>query len=187
MTGDDAAFAVLDALEAAGIPYMLVGSYSTNAYGVPRATQDADIVIELGSHSIWELVNRLGPEFHFDPQMTFETVTMTRRHTLQVVGMRFKIELFHLSDDLHDQERFRRRRRFQLPDRQVVLPTVEDVLVTKLRWTVEGKRTKDWEDIRDVITVQGHRIDWDYVYRWAEQHGTRATLDEIRQSIPPLS
>ena len=36
---------VLDALEQADIPYMLVGSFASNLYGVPRATQDADVVI----------------------------------------------------------------------------------------------------------------------------------------------
>ena len=39
---------VIEALEACGIPYMLVGSYSSNSYGVPCSTQDADFVIELG-------------------------------------------------------------------------------------------------------------------------------------------
>ncbi len=27
---------------------------------------------------------------------------------------------------------------------------------------------------------------WPYVYGWCDQHGTRALLDEIRSSIPPL-
>ena len=29
-------------------------------------------------------------------------------------------------------------------------------------------------------------INWPYVYDWSAQHGTRALLDEIRRSIPPL-
>jgi hypothetical protein len=49
-----------------------------------------------------------------------------------------------------------------------------------------GRRSKDRDDARDVIAVQGDRIDWEYVYSWCEQHGTRGLLDEIRQSIPPI-
>jgi hypothetical protein len=47
MTGNEATLAVIDALEACSIPYMLVGSYSSNIYGVERSTQDADFVVEI--------------------------------------------------------------------------------------------------------------------------------------------
>ncbi len=49
-----------------------------------------------------------------------------------------------------------------------------------------GKRSKDREDVRDVIAVQADNIDWQEVHRWCELHGTRALLDEIRASIPPI-
>jgi hypothetical protein len=48
MSAGEAVLTVIEALEACGITYILVGSYSTNAYGIPRSTQDADFVIELG-------------------------------------------------------------------------------------------------------------------------------------------
>jgi hypothetical protein len=118
--------------------------------------------------------------------MSFETATGTVRHVIDVVGTGFKIELFHLGDDEHDQERFRRRRRVTYLGREVWLPTVEDVVVTKLRWADRAGRTKDRNDVRDVIAVRGKSIDWDYVDSWADRHSTRALLDEIRASIPPL-
>ena len=52
--------------------------------------------------------------------------------------------------------------------------------------TEDGAYFAGLDDVRDVIAVQGDRIDWDYVCRWADIHGTRQTLDEIRQSIPPI-
>jgi len=27
-------------------------------------------------------------------------------------------------------------------------------------------------------------VDWEYVFRWCDRHGTRGLLDEIRRSIP---
>ena len=90
----DVAIKVIEALEACGIAYMLVGSYSSNVYGIPRSTQDADFVIELGEASIGELARRLAPSIRIDPQMSFETVTMTRRYVAEVVGTTFKIEFF---------------------------------------------------------------------------------------------
>ena len=183
MSGNDATLAVIDALLALGIPYMLVGSYASNSYGIERSTLDADFVVELGDASLAELFGRLRPEIRFDPQMGFETVTMTRKHVAVVEGSEFLIELFQLGDDPHDRERFRRRREVQSSGRAMFLLSLEDVIVTKLRWA----RSKDKDDVRDVIAVQGETaIDWEYVHGWTDQHGTTALLDEIRRSIPPI-
>jgi len=185
-TENEATLAVIDALEKLDIPYMLVGSLSSNVYGIPRSTHDADFVIECAAELLPRLAAHLGSAYRLDPQMMFETATLTRRHVMNVVGVPFKIEFFHLSDDPHDRERFKRRRRVKLQDREVNLPTVEDVIITKLRWVSILKRPKDTDDVRAVLAVQGPNIDWPYVHAWCDQHGTRALLDEIRSSIPPL-
>jgi hypothetical protein len=165
---------------------MVVGSFSTNFYGRRRSTEDADLVVEVGPQTIRQLASKFGQELRLDPQMSFETATCTMRNVIDVVGTTFKVELFHLGDDEHDQSRFRRRRRVEYLGREVWLPTVEDVVVTKLRWADRAGRSKDRNDVQDVIAVRGKSIDWTYVNSWADRHGTRALLDEIRKSIPPL-
>ena len=82
----------------------------------------------------------------------------------------------------------RRDRRHVLTDTAgfLRLTTAEDVIVTKVRWAATARRTKDREDAKEVIAVQGERIDWDYVNAWCDRHSSRAALDEIRASIPPL-
>ncbi len=184
MSGSEAVQKVIAALDDCEIPYMLVGSYSTNAYGIPRSTEDADFVIELGDASIGTLARRLEPSIRIDPQLSFETVTMTRRYVAEVMGIPFKIEFFLVGDDPYQQERFQRRVLVNALDRQVWLPTAEDVIVTKLHWAHLANRAKDRDDARDVIAVQSGQIDWGYVHGWCERHGTRALLDEIRASIP---
>ena len=49
MTGNEAVVIVVEALESCEVPYMLVGSYSSNIYGSDRSTQDADFVIQLAN------------------------------------------------------------------------------------------------------------------------------------------
>jgi hypothetical protein len=186
MTRVEATLAVIEALNALNVPYMLVGSFPTNFYGTPRSTQDADLVVELATDSMDQISPQLGPSFRLDPQMSFETVTMTRRYVAEVASIPFKVEFFLLGDDPHDQERFRRRRTTTVLGRDVAIPTAEDVIVTKLRWALLGGRSKDRDDARDVIAVQEGRIDWDYVHTWCDRHVTRALLDEVRRSIPPL-
>ncbi|NOS99903.1 MAG: hypothetical protein HOP29_04690 [Phycisphaerales bacterium] len=184
MTNTEAVRRVVDTLESLAIPYMVVGSFSSNAYSIPRATQDADFVIQLGDIPLARVVSELGDGYLLDPQMTFETITGTYRHVIRLSGSAFKIELFLLGDDAHDQERFRRRVRREGADGPFWLPTAEDVVVWKLRWSKQGRRNKDVDDVRNVLAVQDERLDFDYIHRWCDVHGTRALLDQIRATIP---
>ena len=96
------------------------------------------------------------------------------------------IELFLLSNDPHDRERFARRTRLPVEGREAFVPTPEDVVITKLRWSRQGRRQKDIADAESVIAVQRNQLDWDYLNRWCDAHGTRTLLDDIRASLPPL-
>ena len=179
-TGESITLRVAEALEACGIPFLLSGSFASNYYGIPRSTRDADFVLQ-AEHGVGpEFVKQLGEDFHLDGQLTFETNTGTLRQVLRHRGKAFKVELFLLSQDAHDQSRFQRRRTVQLHDRRIWLPSPEDVVVTKLRWA----RGKDKDDVRDVMAVQRDKLDWAYIEQWCRQHGTLALLEEIRRSLP---
>jgi hypothetical protein len=177
---------VVEALEQLGIPYMLVGSFSSNAYGIARNTHDADFVVELGEKSVSSLATQLGPAFRLNAQASFETVTGTTRYIFDVPEEQFKIEVFLLSNDPHDRSRFDRRRRIDLLGGQAYLPSPEDVVITKLRWSRHGKRTKDLSDARDVLSISGPTLDWDHINHWCEIHGTRKLLDDLRASIETI-
>lgn len=133
MNGEHATANVVTALEGLRIEYMLVGSFSTNFYGITRSTRDADIVIQLNEATLTDLQQRLGSEFKIDMQMSFETATGTKRNVITLADSDFKIELFRLSRDAHDQERFRRRERVFVHQlgHEAFVPTVEDVVVFK--------------------------------------------------------
>ncbi|NNE90811.1 MAG: hypothetical protein HKN23_04120 [Verrucomicrobiales bacterium] len=187
--GFEATSRVVRVLEDMDIDYLVVGSLSSMAYGIPRSTKDADLVLSLKSGELSRFADALGPEFELDPQGSFETVTGTMRYHLGVPSISFEIELFLLSDDAHDQARFERRQTIFSPqlESEAPIPTAEDVIVMKIRWAEIGKRGKDRDDVRDIIAVQGDdALDWDYIHKWTAEHGTRKLLDEIRESIPPI-
>ncbi len=188
MNGFEATRMFIHALEAVGVEYMVAGSLSSNAYGIPRSTKDADIVVVLQPGQLDALMAQVGDHFELDPQASFEAVTGTYRHILHAPASGFKIELFLLSRDEHDQTRFARRSRVASDQLgcQVWLPTPEDIVIMKLRWAKGAARGKDTDDVRNVIAVQGDALDWPYIHAWCEKHGTRALLEEIRASIPPL-
>ncbi len=185
MSNEEVVRAVISALDELSIPYILVGSFSSNFYGIPRSTNDADFVLSLGDVPIKTLMERLGSGFRLDPQMSFETVTGTYRYVVEALEAAFTIEVFLLTDEPHDQERFARRQRVATHLGAAFLPTAEDVIVTKLNWAKRAGRPKDTADVRNVIAVQGNRLDWDYIHGWCERHGTRELLDDLRKSLPP--
>ena len=57
------------------------------------------------------------------------------------------------------------------------------MVVTKLRWALGAQRSKDRDDIRNMLAVQGPALDWEYVKRWSTAHGTTRLLEEIQASI----
>jgi hypothetical protein len=94
LTSDEVVIAVLTALDAAGVPHMLVGSLSTNYYGIPRSSKDADLVIELAGRPVEEVGRLLPPALRLDPQTSFEMVTLTTKNVITHTDSPFQIELF---------------------------------------------------------------------------------------------
>lgn len=160
MTADEAVVTVLDALDAAGVPYMIVGSLASNFHGIPRATRDADFVVELPPGSLDRFGGALPPDLTLQRQGAFEAVTGTTRYLIELAGSPFVCELFVRSDDAHDLERFSRRQRVRVLDRVAFVATAEDMIVTKLRWADAAHRSKDIEDIRNIVAVREPEIDW---------------------------
>ena len=179
ITIEDVTLRVVDALNSGGSPYKLVGSFSSKLYGIPRSTKDADFVLQLQGDLSPVFYQTLGHDFEIDPQLRCETNTGTFKQELRFQGTWFTVELFRLSDDEFDQERFRRRVSAKLFGRQTFVPRAEDVIVMKVRWF----RDKDRPDILNVMTVQRGKLDWAYIESWCKRHGTLARMEAIRKSV----
>jgi hypothetical protein len=172
---------LVSTFDAADISYMIVGSYSSNFYGIPRSTKDADVVLQMDADVWARLPALLPPGIELEQQGGFEMVTATRRDVLRVKDSLFEIELFHLSEDEHDRARFSRRRKVEIvPRTGVWLPTPEDVVVQKLRWAKGARRSKDYADALAVLQVQGNTLDWPYIERWCAAHDTLDVLAEAK-------
>jgi hypothetical protein len=114
--------------------------------------------------------------------MSFEGITGTMRHIVDHPATPFRVELFELSDDPHDLERFERRQQKDFEGMPVWFPTPEDVIVTKLRWSKQGRRAKDVEDVKNVLSVRSRDLELAYIRRWCGQHGTRELFESLLAS-----
>jgi len=179
--GSDAVARLIACFAKFGVPYMIVGSLSSNAYGIPRATADVDVVVEKLERAFEAIHEGLPSEFRSNPQIEFELMTGTMPRVIEFVPTNFKIELFELSSDDFDQARFKRRVSVQhstLGD-NVWIPTAEDVVIQKLRWG----RPRDLSDVGDVVAVQYESLDYSYIQQWTDHHGTTDELMKIRNGI----
>ncbi len=174
-----AARSVIDVLEAESVPYMLTGALASMYYGISRSTLDADFLVEMEATQIGDIMRRLGPGFLLEPQATFEIHTGKSYRTIKVAKSPLSIDLFPISDEPFDQERFRRRRVISMLERQVPIPTAEDIVIIKLRW---GRR-KDLDDARDVLALQIDALDRDYLERWCREQGTLELLQSLLGEI----
>ena len=158
---------------------MVVGSFSSNFHGLPRSTKDADIVVEFDSKNWAELSLKLPDGLVLDPQGGFEMVTATRKELVTVVGSVFEIEVFHLSQDPFDRQRFSRREKVELTDQQNAwVATAEDVIIQKLRWVKGALRSKDYDDVVNVLKRKSTTLDFDYINHWCGIHQTLPLLEK---------
>jgi len=185
MTVYEVVHRVLDVLEADERPldYIMVGAMAVARWGFPRSTSDADFVLAAPEAVVDEMLSRLPGEFQVEEQARMELFTGTMRWVVDVKGTAFKVEVFLQGNDPHHQAEFARRCRQRIPvlNREAWIPTAEDLIIQKLRWA----RPKDIQDIDAILRVQSSTLDFPYIEKWCDQHGTRALLEELRRSIPP--
>jgi len=60
--------------EKLGIPYFVGGSLASSLHGIPRATNDADLVADIKYEHIPALMSALGEEFYIDGEMIHEAI-----------------------------------------------------------------------------------------------------------------
>ncbi len=187
MTIEQLAIIVIKACEKENVDHMLTGAFAFNFYGLPRATKDVDIVVDVsGTNSIKNLITSLEPDIQFNNQVQFDTLTWCRRHIgTPTSDTTLQIELFELFDDEFVQSQFHRKQRLMLPQIDIPswIPTPEDIIVQKLRWA----RPKDLDDARDILAVQGpETLDMPYIENWCQIHQTTSRLNDTLARIPPL-
>lgn len=177
--------AVAGALESVGAPFLVGGSIASSFQGVPRSTQDVDLVADLAASQVGSFVDALGGEFYADRERIADGVA--RRASFNVIDQRngFKVDVYLFRDESFDRAQFARRRRFEIAD-GVELPfaSAEDVVLQKLRWYRLGGEVaeRQWLDALGVLEVQQGRLDPDYLVRWAADLGVSDLLERALAS-----
>ena len=175
---------VISAFEELGVAYHLGGSYASSIHGVPRQTQDIDLVVDLHAAAIPALCRRLERDFYCNEAALAAAVKSRGSANLVHFESALKIDIFVLGAGAYDQEEFRRHQAQVLvrdPERHIFVKSAEDILLRKLEWYRTGGEVSDrqWSDILGIVKTQGQRLDRDYLLLWADRIGGRDLLAKV--------
>lgn len=164
---------IVQAFDAMGIQYVVGGSLASSIYGVPRATQDVDLVADLKPPDAANLEQLLSGEFYVDADMIRDAIVKRASFNVIHLATMFKADVFVMKRDAWSREEMSRARPEQLegPDGTVTVrfASPEDTLLHKLVWFRLGNEISDrqWSDILGVLKIQGQLLDSAYLDHWA--------------------
>jgi hypothetical protein len=155
------------ALESVGIPYFVTGSFASSAHGVPRSTNDIDIVIAPTPEQLDELLLHLPAEdFGTDREEAFDALRRRSQFNIVDYATFWKVDFILRQFTPFDASRFARREVLEIAGVRVYTASAEDILITKLLWAKLGESDRQIDDGAGIIEVQGTRLDTEYVERW---------------------
>lgn len=160
------------ALEQAGIPYMLTGSFASTFYGKARATQDIDFVIAATPDQIRVLLSLL-PEKEYYSDLYSALEALKHQSMFNILDMEscMKIDLIVRKSGEYSQQAFRRRISQDIQGVRVFVATAEDLVLSKLEWAKLGQSSRQIEDVAGVLMVQWESLDREYLKRWILELG----------------
>lgn len=101
---------VIQALEDAGIEYMITGSVVSSLQGEPRSTHDIDLVVAIERLAIKRLLDAFPPpHFYLDEDSMIDAIQRQSMFNLIDVDEGNKVDFWILTDESFDRSRFARK------------------------------------------------------------------------------
>ncbi len=178
---------VVDALEAAGVAYLIGGAVAAWAWGEPRSTLDLDLVVDLPAEAIGRLSRELEKRRMLVPVEIILDALIEERADLPVnaihldSGFKADLYLLHPGDELRRLALARRTQvDFGPPVGPVWVHSPEDLIVYKLWYFSLGRQTKHVRDIAAILQSLGESLNFTYIETWVDRMGLRATWEQLR-------
>lgn len=156
------------------VTYAVGGSLASSLHGVPRATNDVDIIADLRDAHVDRFVTAVEKRFFVDAQMVRSALADHSSFNVFDQTTMMKVDIFVPSLDEWVVEELVRARPETLEvagkPTSIRFATAEDTLLYKLVWYRLGgeQSERQWSDVRGIIEVQGRRLDLPYLRRWSK-------------------
>ena len=172
MTSPDLLRAMVEALEAAGIPYMATGSFASSHHGRPRATQDFDLLIAPTTDQLKAFLGGLPRDrYYVDEQSALKALGAEDQFNVIEIDSSWKVDFIIRKSRPFSRTEFDRRMRASVGGLSFFIARAEDVLIAKLEWAKKGGSLRQIEDAAGILEVRGSDLDFEYVERWIDELG----------------
>jgi len=181
---------VIEALNAAGVEYMIGGAIAEWAWGEPRATQDLDLVVNIPIKSINKLSKELKKRDMLLPAEIILDNILEDRADIPINAIHMysglKADLYPVreGDELR-QSAFQRRQQVNYgpPIGKVYIHSPEDLILYKLMYFGLSQQSKHSRDIAAILKSKKNELDRGYIEQWVARLGLSSLWKEMLDNI----
>lgn len=175
---EDVLGSFIDALESIGVPYFVTGSVAMMFHGNVRMSHDADIAFDAAHANLPQrLRERLGAAVYVDAP---ETALQQFNAIIGDIG--YKVDFWPIHDAF-GQSQLARRVRGVIAGRDTWIASVEDLILSKLRWYAQSNSALQWRDLFGLLTLHRDHLDRAYLTRWVDALGLQTHWDQLWISV----
>ncbi|HEX9822516.1 MAG TPA: hypothetical protein VGD07_23195 [Methylomirabilota bacterium] len=164
-------------LEAAGIPYMVTGSFAANYYAVPRMTRDIDLVLELSAGDVDRFCVLFEGDFYVERDVVRAAIAGRAAFNMIHEAHVIKVDCIVCKDSDYRRTEFTRQRRASIEGHGLAIVTPEDLIISKLDWMRESRSEVQLADVRNLLRSVPD-LDRQYLAHWTERLGLGALYRE---------
>lgn len=181
---------VIEALEAAGVQYLIGGAVAEWAWGEPRATQDLDLVINVPIEAVGKLSKELEERDMLIPADIILDAILEERADIPINAIHMysglKADLYPVrqGDELR-LSAFQRRELvdYGSPIGQVYVHSPEDLILYKLIYFGLSQQTKHSRDISAILRAKKDQLKFEYIEGWVTRLGLGSVWKEMLNNI----
>lgn len=171
----------IEALQARGVAYMLVGSMASGMYGEPRSTLDIDIVIDLRPEDVdWLCSSFPTPDFYMSRESVVAAIQRRKQFNVIHPASGNKIDFMLSKFTEWGRLQLNRRRAEEIfPGLVGYAAAPEDIILSKMVYFQEGGSERQLRDCAGVMKVSKSKIDLEYLHEWAEKLNLAGTWQRL--------
>lgn len=168
-----------DYLNSENIPYMFVGAIAIGYYGIPRTTQDVDIVVVIQQDKIQNFAQYFQSLDFYCPAEDITAAFEEKSHFGVFDNQSpFRIDVKGIYSEF-DQQSFLRRVEVESFRRKICLCTPEDAIISKLMYG----SPKDILDTKGILLRMKDKLDYNYLTKYSKIYKVGGDYRRIIQEV----
>jgi hypothetical protein len=181
---------VVEVFDKNDVKYLVGGSLASSLHGIPRATQDVDIVADLRGKDIVKIGELFSVDFFVDIEMIQKAVASKSSFNIIEKDNIFKVDIFVMGYDEASTMEMSRRVLYNIANEEdnkqsIFICSAEDIIAHKLYWYNLGEcvSERQWNDVLNVIKIQKNTLNNEYLKQICLVRGVFELLEKAMKSV----